>query len=200
MIKLILASASTARRRLLENAGIFAKICPSDFDESLVKLTNPVELVNTLAEQKALTVSQSISQEKESYLVLGCDSLLVVEGQIHGKPKDEKEAFSRWQMMRGKIGQLYTGHALIHSQKQSSLTHCQITQVHFSHVSDQEIQAYINTGEPLQCAGCFALEGKGGLFIEKIVGCQSNVIGLSLPLFRQMLQQLGYSFSDFWLE
>lgn len=100
--------------------------------------------------------------------------------------------------MRGNQGILYTGHALIDKRQDQQLLRCGITKVYFADISDEEIAAYVASGEPLKCAGCFALEGKGGLFVEKIEGCHSNVIGLSLPLLWQMLKELGYKVTDFW--
>lgn len=190
----VLASASPARKRLLQNAGIEPMVCISDFDESQVQLSQPVDLVETLALHKAQTVASQWNQA----LVLGCDSVLSVGGEIHGKPKDREEAIARWQKMRGNFGNLYTGHALIDSAQQKTLVRCGITKVYFAEVSDREIAAYVATSEPLNCAGCFALEGRGSLFVEKLEGCQTNVIGLSLPLLRQMLAQLGYQATDFW--
>jgi septum formation protein len=190
----ILASASPARLRLLQNVGINPIVLPSDFDESLVNISNPQELVKTLALRKGETVAAQQTQG----LVLGCDSVLAINGEIYGKPADADEAIARWQKMRSKVGELLTGHALIDLQQGKTLVRCQVTEVYFASVSDRQIAAYVATGEPLKCAGCFALEGKGGLFIEKISGCHSNVIGLSLPLLRQMLDQLGYDVTDFW--
>ena len=130
---------------------------------------------------------------------MGCDSVLSLHGEIYGKPANADEAIVRWQQMRGQVGQLYTGHALITLPQPSlTLVRCQVTQVYFAEVSDRQIAAYVATGEPLHCAGCFALEGKGGLFIEKLEGCHTNVIGLSLPLLRAMLTELGYEVTDFW--
>jgi septum formation protein len=190
----VLASASPARKRLLQNAGIEPMICISDFDESQIQLSEPVELVQTLALHKA----QAVAGQFSSALVLGCDSVLSVGGEIHGKPRDAEEAIARWQQMRGTTGNLYTGHALIDLAQEKTLVRCGITKVYFAEVSDREIIAYVATGEPLKCAGCFALEGRGSLFVEKLEGCHTNVIGLSLPLLRQMLAQLGYGATDFW--
>jgi len=190
----VLASASPARKRLLQNAGIEPRICISDFDESQIQLSEPVELVQTLALHKA----QAVAGQFSSALVLGCDSVLSVGGEIHGKPRDAEEAIARWQQMRGTTGNLYTGHALIDLAQEKTLVRCGITKVYFAEVSDREIIAYVATGEPLKCAGCFALEGRGSLFLEKLEGCHTNVIGLSLPLLRQMLAQLGYGATDFW--
>ena len=190
----VLASASPARRRLLQSVGINPLVCVSHFDESQIQLTDPIALVETLAQRKAEVV---LSQVNDS-LVLGCDSVLVVNNQIHGKPQDAAEAFTRWQRMRGNQGTLYTGHALIDQTQSRQVVRCGITQVYFGPVSDPQIEAYIATGEPLVCAGCFALEGKGSALIDKIEGCHSNVIGLSLPLLRSMLAELGYDLSTYW--
>ncbi len=190
----VLASASPARRRLLQNAGIEPVVRQSDFDESQVQLSDPVPLVETLALRKAQTVANQLSDA----LVLGCDSVLSLGGEIHGKPANPEEAIARWQQMRGTVGVLYTGHALIDLSQDKTLVRCGITKVYFADVSDHAIAAYVATREPLSCAGCFALEGRGGLFVEKLEGCHSNVIGLSLPLLRQMLGELGYDVTDFW--
>ena len=190
----VLASASPARRRLLQNAGIEPVVCQSDFDESQIQLSDPVELVRTLALHKA----QAVVGQFNDALVLGCDSVLSVRGEIHGKPANSEEAIARWKQMRGTVGDLYTGHALIDVSQDKTLVSCGITRVYFADISDACIAAYVATGEPLKCAGCFALEGRGGLFVEKLEGCHSNVIGLSLPLLRQMLSELGYEATDFW--
>jgi septum formation protein len=199
----ILASASPARRRLLQSVGIEPIVRPSHFDESLVQLDAPAELVQTLACRKAEAVAQSLPPVENPTLILGCDSVLAIHGQIHGKPAHPEEAIARWQQMRGQVGDLYTGHSLISispflPSPPPTLTRCQITQVFFADISDRQIAAYVATGEPLNCAGCFALEGKGGLFVEKLQGCHSNVIGLSLPLLRKMLSEVGYDITDFW--
>lgn len=190
----VLASASPARRRLLQSVGINPRVCVSHFDEDSIAFTDPVALVETLARMKAETVLNQITDS----LVLGCDSILYVNGQIHGKPKDADEAFDRWQQMRGNCGTLYTGHALIDQRCDRRVIRCGVTQVYFGQVSDAQIRAYIATGEPLVCAGCFALEGKGSSLVDKIEGCHSNVIGLSLPLLRSMLTELGYDLSNYW--
>ncbi len=194
MVPFILASASPARRRLLQIVGIEPIVRPSNFDESQIQLSNPQELVNTLAQRKA----ETIAPEFTSGLIMGCDSVLAVDGHIYGKPGNEKEACDRWQKMQGYFGDLYTGHVLIDNAQKRTLVKCQITRVYFASMSDDTIKAYVATGEPLKCAGSFALEGRGGLFVEKIEGCHSNVIGLSLPLLRQMLTDLGYKVTDFW--
>ena len=190
----ILASASSARQRLLQTAGIVPIVHPSDFDESQIQVTDADVLVRTLAQGKAGAIAPQVT----GALILGCDSVLALNGEIHGKPANKAEAIARWHKMRGQVGELYTGHALIDQVQNRVLVRAQMTQVHFAEVSDRQIAAYIATGEPMACAGCFALEGRGGLFVEKINGCHSNVIGLSLPLLRQMLADLGYDAVDFW--
>jgi septum formation protein len=190
----VLASASVARRRLLQTAGIQPFVCASDFDESQVQINEPAQLVKTLAQRKAETVAPQF----QSALIMGCDSILAINGEIHGKPADAEQARQRWQKMQGRFGDLYTGHALIDNTQNTTLVKYQLTRVYFAQLSDRTIEAYVATGEPLKCAGAFALEGRGSLFVEKIEGCYSNVIGLSLPLLRQMLAELGYDVTDFW--
>ncbi|MEL4894434.1 Maf family protein [Crocosphaera sp. Alani8] len=190
----VLASASSARLKLLKSVGINPIVCSSNFDESQITETNPLKLVQILAQCKA----EIVAQQYENSLVLGCDSVLAIDGQIHGKPNSQAEAIARWQTMRNNYGTLYTGHALLDGKQQKTLISCGITKVYFANIDDQTIKDYVKTGEPLKCAGSFALEGKGSLFIEKIEGCHSNVIGLSLPLLREMLQKLDYSIQTFW--
>lgn len=174
--------------------GIHPIVRHSGFDESQIQVNDPLVLVQTLSQCKA----QKVANQFEEGLILGCDSILSINGQIYGKPESPEDAIARWQQMRGRQGKLYTGHTLIEQGVKRTLIKCGITTVYFADISDQVIEAYIETGEPLNCAGSFALEGKGGLFVEKIEGCHSNVIGLSLPLLRQMLAELGYKVEDFW--
>ncbi len=190
----VLASASPARRRLLQNVGIQPFVYASNFDESQIQLENPAELVETLALRKAETVAPHF----QTALVMGCDSVLAIDGEIHGKPATPEEARQRWLMMRGNYGELYTGHVFVDNVQNRTLVKHQVTKVYFASASDAEINAYVATEEPLKCAGAFALEGKGSVFVEKIEGCYSNVVGLSLPLLRLMLLEIGYSITDFW--
>ena len=192
----VLASQSPARLQLLRSAGITAIAHPSHFDESLLTSENPSDLVQNLAAGKAQLVAKQRPPAPE--VILGCDSVLAINGQIHGKPATSQEAIARWREMRGQVGHLYTGHALIDPLSHRHQVRYQQTDVHFAEVSDVQIEAYVNTGEPLHCAGCFALDGRGGLFIDRIEGCHSNVIGLSLPLLTVMLGDFGYDVTDFW--
>jgi septum formation protein len=195
--RFVLASASPARLKLLRMVGIEPIVCKSDFDEDQVQIEDAEELVTTLARCKAETVVPQFTPVKCT-LILGCDSVLTVNDRIYGKPESPQIAIARWRGMRGKMGKIYTGHALIDLEQQRQIVRCGITQVYFANLSDRTIEAYIATGEPLNCAGSFALEGKGGMFVEKIEGCHSNVIGLSLPLLYQMMESLGYNVTNFW--
>ena len=192
---IVLASQSPARRQLLKAAGIPHRVQPSYFDESQIQSSNPVELVQKLASVKAEVVA---AQQREPVLVVGADSVLYLNGEILGKPPNALEAERRLRQMRGEVGELYTGHALIDTKQNRRLTHYAVTRVFFAKPSDEEIRAYVATGEPLNCAGCFAIDGRGSLFVERIEGCPGNVIGLSLPLLRRMMQELGYSLTDAW--
>lgn len=190
----VLASASPARKQLLQKAGIKPIVCKSNFDESQVQFDTPAKLVETLAWHKA----QAVAPQFTDSLILGCDSVLALDGEIYGKPESSEVAIARWQNMRGKVGLLYTGHALLDQRQGKHIVHSGITKVYFSQISDRTIEAYVATGEPLKCAGAFAIDGQGALFIEKLEGCHTNVIGLSLPLLRQMLEDLNYNVTDFW--
>ncbi len=192
---IVLASQSPARRHLLEAARIPFRVQPSYFDESQIQGPDPVELVQKLASAKAEVVA---AQQREPVLVIGADSVLYLKGEILGKPANALEAEQRLRQMRGEVGELYTGHALIDTKQNRRLVHYAVTRVFFAKPSDEEIRAYVATGEPLKCAGCFAIDGRGSLFVERIEGCPANVIGLSLPLLRRMIQELGYSLTEVW--
>ena len=201
---LILASASTARRRLLEQAGISHRVMVSGVDEECFENKSAAKLVESLALSKANAVSlklekRSTSLWEESSSILGCDSVFVFNDQIFGKPKDFQQAIQRWEKMSSKSGFLITGHALLFRSSSSKrkkehvfnglLQKVVITRVEFAALTREEIESYVLTGEPLNCAGGFALEGKGGMLISKIDGCYSNVIGLSLPWLRKALKK-----------
>ena len=190
----VLASASPSRRRLLQAEGINPIEHASNFDESQVQDKDTRRLVLTLAQSKA----QTVAQRRTDALILGCDSVLEMNGDSYGKPESAQQAIARWQKMRGNSGFIYTGHVLIDQRQNKTVSRCGVTQVFFAAVDDATLRAYVQSGEPLNSAGCFALEGKGGMLIEKIEGCHSNVIGLSMPLLREMLLELGYGLSDFW--
>ena len=185
---LLLASASSARRRLLEQAGIPHRVRVSGVDERAISAPEPSLLVQRLAEAKAMAVHQTLDSgaDVEIRAVLGCDSVLVFEGEVFGKPSDAAEAVQRWRRMAGGRGELLTGHCLLPASGEPQLS-CVSTGVLFAALTPIEIDDYVATGEPLQCAGGFALEGRGGLCVAGLDGCYSNVIGLSLPWLRQHL-------------
>ena len=184
---LLLASASPARRRLLELAAIPHRVQVSGVDEEAITDPSPDVLVQKLAQAKAQAVVARLGTgETPAWGVLGCDSVLEFAGNIFGKPADAAEAITRWQQMAGRSGLLHTGHCLLGSQQQLATV---TTTVHFASLTQLEIEDYVATGEPLQCAGGFALEGRGGMVVEKLEGCYSNVIGLSLPLLRRWLKR-----------
>lgn len=210
---LLLASASPARRRLLEQAAIPHRVQVSGVDEEAITDPDPAQLVQRLARAKALAVweGQDPAQlnpagegaQPAITAVLGCDSVLAFEGEVFGKPANADQAIARWQRMAGGWGELHTGHCLlpvvgaglglpINLQGDPDLDALPTittvtTRVQFASLNEAEIAAYVATGEPLQCAGGFALEGRGGMVVERIEGCFSNVIGLSLPLLRRWL-------------
>jgi septum formation protein len=185
---LLLASASPSRRRLLEQAAIPHRVQVSGVDEDAITDPNPAQLVQLLARAKALAVWNGCT-DAEITAVLGCDSVLAFEGEVFGKPADADEAIARWRRMAGGWGELHTGHCLLPVGGADALQTLTTvtTRVQFAPLSEAEIAAYVATGEPLQCAGGFALEGRGGIVVERIEGCFSNVIGLSLPLLRRWL-------------
>lgn len=203
----MLASASPARRRLLQAAGIEPEVLVSGIDESKVEAASPEELCLSLARLKARTVARRIRETEEPAdptLVLGCDSVLAFDGEILGKPADAADATKRWLRMRGRSGVLHTGHCLISLGRQAAedreVAAVAATTVHFAAISEAEIADYVATGEPLQVAGAFTIDGLGGPFIERIEGDPGTVVGLSLPLLRTLLADLGIPISELWSE
>ena len=192
--RLVLASASPARLKLLQAAGLDPEVVVSGVDESMVEATGPADYALKLAQLKAVAVA---SGQKRA-LVIGCDSVLALDGEILGKPEDERDAVARWQQMRGRSGVLHTGHCVIDTHREVWLARSAATQVRFAEVTDEEIEAYVATGEPLAVAGGFTLDGLGGAFVSGVTGDPHNVVGLSLPLLRLMLDELGFVWTDFW--
>ncbi len=195
--RLVLASASPARRALLTAAGIDVEVLVSGVDESVVEADDAYTLSLALARMKARTVAARM-QADPGVLVLGCDSVLAFEGEILGKPADAAEAIKRWQAMRGRSGVLHTGHHLTDLVSGRQAEDVGTTLVHFADVSDAEIEAYVATEEPLHVAGAFTIDGRGGAFVERIEGDHGNVVGLSLPLLRRLLGELGVSITELW--
>lgn len=201
--RLVLASASPARRQSLAAAGIDVEVVVSGVDESSVDATRPETLCAVLARLKAQAVVERLRHghgpgQPEGALVLGCDSVLAFQGETLGKPADEADAVSRWRRMRGDEGVLYTGHALVEAGSGRSAEAVAQTRVHFAEVSDDEIEAYVATGEPLAVAGAFTIDGLGGPFVDRIDGDPGTVIGLSLPLLRRLLAELDTPITALW--
>lgn len=201
--RLVLASASPARRKLLQAAGIEPDVLVSGVDESGIQAATPEQLCLELARRKAQAVADRVlaaivagQLPPGDTLVLGCDSVLEFQGEVYGKPGDAAEATKRWQRMRGQAGVLHTGHCLIKGDARAAAVAS--TVVHFAEVTDDEIAAYVATGEPINVAGAFTIDGIGGAFVERIEGNAGTVIGLSLPLFRELLADLGHSITELW--
>ncbi len=197
--RLVLASASPARRRILLDAGIDPDVVVSGVDESTVT-GPPADVALTLAVRKAMAVVPVLTRgaHPADALVLGCDSVLDLDGEAHGKPRDEAEAIQRWRRMRGRAGVLHTGHCLIDTGSGRQTAAVASTTVHFADIDDRDITTYVATGEPMRVAGAFTIDGLGGAFVERIEGDPHNVVGLSLPLLRRLLDELGVRLTDLW--
>ena len=195
MTRLVLASASPARLATLRAAGIEPSIVVSGVDEDQVTGLAPAALAQRLAELKCAAVAEQLT---DGSLVLGCDSVLDLDGAALGKPADPDEAVARWREMRGRTATLHTGHCLRDTASGREVTGTGSTQVHFADVTDAEIAAYVDSGEPLEVAGAFTIDGLGGAFVTAIEGDHHNVVGLSLPLLRDLLAELGHVWTDLW--
>ncbi len=196
-MRLVLASASPARLQTLRSAGVEPLVIVSGVDESQVADLVPAELALQLAELKCAAVAHGAGIP-DAALVLGCDSVLELDGQALGKPDDDQDAVRRWQAMRGRSGVLHTGHCLTDSLTGNVAAATASTTVLFADISDAEIAAYVATGEPLQVAGAFTVDGLGGAFVTAIEGDYHNVVGLSLPLLRDLMIELGHQWIDLW--
>lgn len=206
MTRLVLGSASEGRRRVLRQAGVEPTVVVSGVDEDAIIAAlgsdaAPGEVVRSLAEAKAEHVVTLLDAALASNcVVIGCDSMLYIDGRLVGKPASIDAARQQWQSMGGRSGQLHTGHSLIRlvDGEAHRVVESAFTTVHFAEPSAVELDAYLASGEALAVAGAFTLDGLGGWFVDRIEGDPSNVVGLSLPLLRRMLGQVGLTVADFW--
>ncbi len=198
-MRLVLASASPARRRVLEDAGIRPVVHVSNVDEEALAATlgemPPAELCLRLAQAKARDVAAHFASQ-DDVLVVGCDSIFELDGQAYGKPLTADVARERIRAMAGHTGELHTGHWVVHGDRQVGCT--RTTRITFGAMGAAEIDAYVATGEPLNVAGSFTLDGRSAPFITKIAGDPSNVIGLSLPTLRALLCDLDLRWPVLW--
>jgi septum formation protein len=194
---LVLASASPARLATLRSAGVEPVVIVSGVDESRLDGLPPAELALQLAELKCATVAAR-ENLPEGALVLGCDSVLELDGESHGKPADAEEATRRWRTMRGRSGVLHSGHCLRDTTDGRTAAATASTVVRFADLDDDEIAAYVATGEPLQVAGAFTVDGLGGAFVTGIEGDHHTVVGVSLPLLRDLMIELGHRWTELW--
>ncbi|MFE6969530.1 Maf family protein [Isoptericola sp. NPDC057653] len=209
-VSLVLASQSPARLATLASAGVTPEVVVSDVDEPAVLAAararaegdlDPADAVLVLAQAKAEVVSRQVEDET-SALVLGCDSMLELDGEIVGKPVDADDARRRWRAMRGRSGVLHTGHWVVDVRDDedggtgATLGASSATTVHFADLDDEEIDAYVATGEPLQVAGAFTIDGLGGPYVERVEGDHHGVVGLSLPLLRELLGEIDVAWRD----
>ncbi len=207
MTRVVLGSASPGRLKVLRQAGIDPLVVVSGIDEDAVSAalgsdTSPGDVVRILAQAKADQVATKLDAAiAADCVVIGCDSMLYIDGRLVGKPTSADAARTQWQSMGGGVGQLYTGHCvarLLDGNPTRRVSESSATTVHFAKPTAADLEAYIDSGEPLAVAGGFTLDGLGGWFVDRIEGDPSNVIGLSLPLTRCLLGRLGLSVADLW--
>ena len=195
-MRLVLASQSPSRRMLLEQGGVRPVLRPANIDEDalIAQLADaePHHIVSALARAKAETVAPEFPED----VVIGCDSMLLLDGTLLGKPHTPERAIARWKAQRGKTAHLLTGHAVYF--RGEWVVDTVSTAIRFGEVSDADIAAYAHSGQPLGCAGAFTLEALGSWFIDSIDGDPTSVIGLSMPLLRKCLYRFGLDASDFW--
>ncbi len=205
--RVVLGSASSGRLRVLRNAGIDPVVVVSGVDEDAIVANlgsdaEPGVVVNALAHAKAEAVRQILEPDLAAdCVVIGCDSMLYLDGELRGKPGTAEQAALQWDSMAGRVGLLYTGHCVIrvlHSAAAHTATQAVITRVRFGSPTPSDLAAYVASGEPLQVAGAFTLDGLGGWFIDGIDGDPSNVVGLGLSVTRRLLADVGLAIGDLW--
>ena len=190
----VLASGSPARLRLLRDAGLDPEVMVSGVAETNDDGLATADLAAALAERKAAAVAAV----RPDALVLGCDSMLDLDGDAIGKPATSQDAIAVWKRLAASEGTLYTGHCLIDGRASRRASGVAATTIRFGRPTDAEIAAYAATGEPLSLAGAFSIDGRAAAFLDGIDGDPGNVIGVSLPLLRRLLAELGVSITDLW--
>lgn len=214
--RLVLASQSASRRALLAAAGIEVRVEVSGVDEDAVlaraeqvrgEALAPEEVALLLAQAKCEAVVPQVEDDADAWVVVGCDSVLEVDGRVFGKPGTPEVAAERWRAMRGRTGVLHSGHWLVdlrdtdpdgEAGSGATLGGVSSTTLHFADVTDEEVDAYVATGEPLHVAGAFTLEGRAAAFITRVEGDPSGVQGLSMPVLRDLLGEAGLGVHEFW--
>jgi septum formation protein len=191
---LVLASGSPARLRLLRDAGFDPEVMVSGVAETNDDGLATADLAVALAERKATAVAAL----RPDALVLGCDSMLDLDGDALGKPASPQDAIAVWKRLSGSEGTLYTGHCLIDGRADRRASAVAATTIRFGNPTDAEIAAYVATGEPQSLAGAFSIDGRAAAFVDSIDGNPGNVIGLSVPVLRRLLAQVGVSIIDLW--
>jgi septum formation protein len=197
-VRLVLASASPARLSVLRAAGVRPEVRVSGVDENAITAPDPAALVLALARAKA---AAAVRPEDDDLVLLGCDSLLDLDGRGYGKPGSAEEVTERWALMAGRSGILRTGHALLSVRGGSVVGRASgvaSTEVRFGTPSPDELAAYVASGEPMEVAGAFTIDGRGGWFVEGVAGDPGTVIGLSLPMMRVLLRRVGVAVTDLW--
>jgi len=199
----VLASASPARLETLRRAGLDPEVVVSSVDEAELDVPDPKALVRDLAAAKCREVAARLTPSTPT-IVVGCDSVLDLDGVALGRPRDADDARERWQRLRGRSAVLVTGHCIRllgagqGGEPDVERVAVAATTVHFADLSDIEIEAYVDTGEPLVVAGAFTIDGLGGAFVTGVEGDPHNVVGISLPLLHDMLSELGVQWTDLW--
>ena len=188
-MNVVLASASARRQELLKRLVEEYQVIVSDFDESSVQFNNDCRsYVMELARGKALSVARGLNSAS---LVIGCDTIVAYGGSVLGKPLDREDAFSMLKMLSGKKHQVYSGIALVNRSSGQMMSDYVMTEVKFDQMSEDEIRDYIATGEPMDKAGAYGIQGHGGVFVEEIHGCYYNVVGLPLNKLKNMIKGMG---------
>ncbi|MBF6334034.1 nucleoside triphosphate pyrophosphatase [Nocardia transvalensis] len=211
MTGFVLASASPARLQVLRSAGLEPLVRVSDVDEDAVAAalpagTPPEGVVVALARAKAEAVAAELisygAEITADCVLVGCDSMLLVDGVLQGKPRTPEVARARWAAMAGRSADLLTGHCVLRLREGRIVNRaddCSCTTVHFAKPEPEDLEAYLATGEPLEVAGAFTLDGRGGWFVDRIDGDPSSVIGIGLPLLRRLLGDVGVSVAQLWV-